>query len=173
MKKLIYLSVLALIFVTSCNNDDPASKIKEDHLKMAKDKIAAMNKFPTMDFETKLVDFGTHNEGDILDTIFKFKNNGEIPLVITKVKTSCGCTTPYWPKEPIKPGQSSEIKVRFNTNHKPGKQTKTITIHANLKSLTEQLVIKAYNTPKTKEGKEKLNAVNKILQNKMTAKDLQ
>jgi len=172
MKKIVFLISFLSLLVVSCNNDNPTSKIKEDNLEKAQEKRADMNKFPVMEFETREIDFGTHNEGDILDTVFKFKNTGEVPLVITNVKTSCGCTTPYWPKKPIQPGESEEIKVRFNTNHKPGKQTKTITIHANTKNLTEVIKIKAYNIPKDKEGKEKLDKVNKILQNKLTPEEL-
>jgi hypothetical protein len=172
MKNVVYILILSVLLFSACNNDDPASRIKKENLEKAKQKRAELNKFPVMEFETKEIDFGTHNEGDILDTVFKFKNTGEAPLVITNVKTSCGCTTPYWPKEPIQPGQTEQIKVRFNTNHKPGKQTKTITIHANTKNLTERVVIKAYNIPKTKKGKEKLKKVNKILNNKIKPEDL-
>jgi len=167
MKRIILALSLGMFLFTACNNDNPAAKIKDENLKKAQQKRAELNKFPVMDFETKEIDFGTHNEGEILDTVFKFKNTGEVPLVITNVKTSCGCTTPYWPKKPIQPGATDVIKVRFNTNHKPGKQTKTITIHANTKNLTEVIKIKAYNIPKDKKGKEKLNKINKILQNKI------
>ncbi len=172
MKKSVLLILFALIALTACNNDNPASKIKDENLKEAQKKRAEMNKFPEMKFDVREIDFGTHNEGEILDTVFKFTNTGEVPLVITNVKTSCGCTTPYWPKKPIQPGASDVIKVKFNTNHKPGKQTKTITIHANTKNLTEQIRIKAYNIPKTKQGKDKLKKINKILENKMDPKKL-
>jgi len=172
MKRTLMITALFAVLMTACNNDNPASKIKEENLEKAKQKRADMNKLPVMEFETREIDFGTHNEGEILDTVFKFKNTGEAPLVITNVKTSCGCTTPYWPKKPIQPGESEEIKVRFNTNHKPGKQTKTITIHANTKNLTEQIRIKAYNIPKDKKGKEKLKKINKILKNKLTPEQL-
>jgi len=167
MKKVVLFFGMLLVLLSACNNDNPASKIKDENLKKAQEKRAEMNKFPVMEFETKLIDFGKHKEGDILDTVFKFKNTGETALVITNVKTSCGCTTPYWPKKPIKPGESDVIKVSFNTNHKPGKQTKTITIHSNTKNLTEVITIKAYVEPKDKKGKEKLNKVNKILKNKI------
>ncbi len=172
MKNVVLIPVLIILFFTACNNDNPASRIKKENLEKAKQKRADLNKFPVMEFETREIDFGTHNEGEILDTVFKFKNTGDAPLVITNVKTSCGCTTPYWPKEPIQPGQSEQIKVRFNTNHKTGKQTKTITIHANTKNLTERVVIKAYNIPKTKKGKEKLKKVNNILKNKIEPAEL-
>jgi len=167
MKRVLLLTGLLTLLLTGCNNDNPASKIKEDSVEKLKQKKAEMNKLPVMEFETREIDFGTHNEGEILDTVFKFTNTGEIPLVITNVKTSCGCTTPYWPKKPIQPGESDEIKVRFNTNHKRGKQTKTITIHANTKNLTETVRIKSYNIPKDKKGKESLERVNKLLNNKI------
>jgi len=167
MKK-IFTFLSLLILTIACNNDNPANKINEENLEKAKQKRADLNKFPVMEFETREIDFGTHNEGDILDTVFTFKNTGDAPLIITKIKTSCGCTTPYWPKKPIKPGESEEIKVSFNTNNKPGKQTKTITIHTNTKNLTEVIKIKSYNVPKTKEGKDKLKKLNKILNNKIS-----
>jgi len=172
MKKTMILFGLALMLLTACNNDNPASKIKDENLKKAQEQRANMNKFPKMDFSIRVVDFGTHNEGEVMDTVFKFKNTGEVPLVITNVKTSCGCTTPYWPKKPIQPGETDGIKVRFNSNHKRGKQTKTITIHANTKNLTETVQIKANIIPKDKKGKDKLNKVNKILQNKINPKEL-
>jgi len=175
MKKTVFVLSLLTLWLTGCNNDNPADKIKEENVQKAQQKREDFDKFPVMEFETREIDFGTHHEGDILDTVFKFKNTGEVPLVITNVKTSCGCTTPYWPKKPIQPGQpgeSEQIKVRFNTAHKPGKQTKTITIHANTKNLTEVVKIKSYNIPKDKEGKEKLEKINKILNNKLTPEEL-
>ena len=164
--------LLTGLLLVSCNNDNPASKIKDENLKEAKQKISDMNKFPKMDFAIREVDFGTHNEGDILDTVFKFTNTGDVPLVISNVKTSCGCTTPYWPKKPIKPGESDKIKVKFNTNHKTGNQVKTITIHANTKNLTEQIKIKAYVNPKSKKDQEKLKKVNNILSKKIDLKQI-
>ena len=166
------LMLFAGLLLTACNNDNPASKIKDENLKETQQKLADMNKFPKMEFPIREVDFGTHNEGDILDTVFKFTNTGEVPLVISNVKTSCGCTTPYWPKKPIDPGKSDVIKVKFNTNHKPGNQVKTITIHANTKNLTEQIKIKAYINPKSGKGKQKLQKVNKILKNKIDLKTI-
>ncbi len=171
MKKIAFI-LFAFISLMACNNDNPVSKIKDENVQKAKQKMADLNKFPEMKFETREIDFGTHNEGDILDTVFKFTNTGENPLIITNVKTSCGCTTPYWPKKPIQPGESDVIKVKFNTNHKPGKQTKTITIHANTKNLTEVVRIKAYVNPKTKKEKEKLDKINQILKNKISPEEI-
>ncbi len=171
MKKIVLL-LLVFTGIIACNNDNPSSKIKDENVQKAKEKMADLNKFPVMEFETREIDFGTHDEGEILDTVFRFTNTGDNPLIITDVKTSCGCTTPYWPKKPIQPGESDVIKVKFNTNRKPGKQIKTITIHANTKNLTEVVRIKAYVNPKSKEEKEKLDKVNQILKNKVSPDEI-
>ena len=169
---MFFLILIAGLLLTACDNDNPASKIKEENLKETQQKLADMNKFPEMKFDIREVDFGTHDEGEIMDTVFRFTNTGEVPLVISNVKTSCGCTTPYWPKKPIKPGESDVIKVKFNSNHKRGNQVKTITIHANTKNLTEQIKIKAYINPKSRKDKQKLQKVNKILKNKIDLKTI-
>ncbi len=146
MKKILLLFILTgVIFACS---DNPSSKVKKENLEKAKEQMAKMNKFPVMHFDYTEVDFGNHNEGEILDTVFVFTNTGEAPLIISKVKSSCGCTVPEWPKEPIKPGEKGRIVVKFNTNHKTGNQVKTITIHSNEKQLTRTLKIKARVKPK-------------------------
>lgn len=61
---------------------------------------------------------------------FKFTNTGDQPLIITKSKGSCGCTVPIWPKEPIMPGESAEIKVKYDTK-RPGNFQKTVTVTSN------------------------------------------
>ena len=146
MKKFILLLLLTGLWM-SCQND-PSKKINKDNLQKAQQELNDQNKFPVMTFDTEEIDFGNHNEGEILDTVFRFKNTGNATLIISKVRSSCGCTVPEWPKNPIKPGDSGIIKVVFNTNHKTGRQTKTITIHSNEKNLTHILRIKAQIKPK-------------------------
>ena len=65
-------------------------------------------------FDRLVHDFGRLNEGDIVNTTFKFTNTGQYVLLIYHAQATCGCTVPQWPRDPIKPGQSSEIKVQFN-----------------------------------------------------------
>ncbi len=84
-----------------------------------------------MKFEAGDYDFGTVKEGQVVEHVFKFTNTGEVPLVIQNAAGSCGCTVPEWPKEPVAPGSTSEIKVKFDTKGKVGTQTKTVTIIAN------------------------------------------
>lgn len=84
-----------------------------------------------IEFEKTEHDFGTVNEGDIVEYNFKFRNAGTNDLLISTVEASCGCTTPDWPKKPIKPGAVEYINAKFNTEGKGGKNVKKITVIAN------------------------------------------
>lgn len=86
----------------------------------------AIIEFATTDF-----DFGEVKSGEKVAHVFKFKNIGEEPLIITGAKGSCGCTVPYFPEDPILPGETSEIEVEFNTKNRFGKQVKRVAITAN------------------------------------------
>ncbi len=85
----------------------------------------------TIQYELDKFEFGTVDEGEIVKHIFKFKNTGSEPLIISNAKGSCGCTVPTWPKEPVPPGGMGEIKVEFNTKGKPGAQSKRVTVTSN------------------------------------------
>ena len=75
--------------------------------------------------------YGEVEEGVIVTHTFKFKNTGKAPLIISHAKSTCGCTVPEWPKEPIPVGGEGVIFVKFNTAHKENFQTKPIFITAN------------------------------------------
>lgn len=94
-----------------------------------------------MTFSEGNYDFGTVSEGDKVEHIYKFKNSGNEPLIISNAQGSCGCTVPQWPKEPIAPGKSGEIKVVFDSKGKAGKQNKTVTITANTDPATTTINI--------------------------------
>jgi len=96
------------------------------------------------------IDFGTVNEGDIVETIFKVTNSGTSDLIITDARASCGCTVPVWPKEAIKPGETADIGVKFNTTGKPNRQSKTVTLSTNTALGREILKISGMVSPKTK-----------------------
>lgn len=86
---------------------------------------------PTMSFEEESFDFGEISQGEKVEHSFKFTNTGNADLIISSATGSCGCTVPSYPKEPIKPGQTSEIMVVFDSNGKKGAQHKRITMVAN------------------------------------------
>ncbi len=106
-------------------------------------------------FEETSFDFGTIKQGDIVKHTFKFRNDGENPLIISNAQASCGCTVPEYAKEPIAPGASSEITVQFNSTGKMGTQNKTVQITANTLPNTTTIVLKGIVTPKdsTKSSK--------------------
>lgn len=83
-----------------------------------------------MTFDVTEVDYGTIEQGADPYRVFKFTNTGTEPLIIQNAKGSCGCTVPTYPKEPIGPGESGEIKVRYDTN-RIGKFTKTVRLTTN------------------------------------------
>jgi hypothetical protein len=86
---------------------------------------------PVITFAEKSYDFGNIQQGDVVEHVFKFKNTGTAPLVISRVDVTCGCTTPEWPKEPIAPGKSGQVKAVFNSTGKMGQQNKVITVQSN------------------------------------------
>lgn len=83
-----------------------------------------------IEFEKDTHDYGTIEYGANGDCKFKFKNTGNAPLIISDAKGSCGCTVPSWPKEPIAPGASAEILVKYDTK-RPGAINKSVTITSN------------------------------------------
>jgi len=91
---------------------------------------AASSEGPVMEFNDTVVDYGTIVQSSEPFRVFNFTNTGNEPLVIKHAKGSCGCTVPTYPKEPILPGESNEIKVRYDTK-RIGKFTKTVTLTTN------------------------------------------
>ena len=96
---------------------------------------------PSMKFETIEIDYGTIDQGADGVRKFMFTNTGTEPLVIKNARGSCGCTVPTWPKEPVMPGETASIDVRYDTN-RVGKFTKTVTLTTNETIGTRMLTIK-------------------------------
>lgn len=94
-----------------------------------------------MDFETEVIDYGTIPQNADGVRTFKFTNTGNEPLIISNAKGSCGCTVPTWPKKPINPGESGEIKVKYATN-RLGPINKSVTVTANTAEKNTVLRIK-------------------------------
>ena len=85
---------------------------------------------PVFELERKIIDYGEIEKGSDGKHVFTFKNVGKSPLIIANVKGSCGCTVPSTPKEPIMPGATGKITVKYDTN-RVGPFSKTITITSN------------------------------------------
>jgi len=148
MKKLL-LSLALVAGVNAVN-----AQIKETHEhKHEKSDVAQTETTiadATIDFESRVVDYGVieYNADGVRE--FVFTNNGTEPLIIKNAKGSCGCTVPTWSREPIAAGATSEIGVKYATN-RVGKFTKTITITTNASKKPVILTIKGEVNPAPKE----------------------
>ena len=112
-------------------NSNKITGSKIYHNPVSADKPISSDEAAIMTFEEVAHDFGKVSEGESVQHVYKFKNTGKAPLVITNANGSCGCTVPSWPKEPIAPGAGGEIKVSFNSTGKSGREEKEITVLAN------------------------------------------
>ncbi len=91
----------------------------------------AQNEGAKITFENTTHNFGDVSQGDKVTHTFKFKNSGNQPLIISNVLATCGCTATKWTKEPVKPGESGQITVEFDSSGRSGKQNKVVTIISN------------------------------------------
>ena len=151
MKKIIYL--FAFIFVLTSCGDDPFSKVKSENIKSAAVRDNTPFKYPVMSFDRKVHDFGTIDDGVPQETVFSYTNTGEAPLVISDIKSTCGCTVPQdWSRAPLLPGESSKFTVKFNGKG-ANKTTKTVTINANTQNGSESVRIIAFINKSTSASK--------------------
>ena len=147
MKLKIFISAaMASAFLIGCNAnatenkdnglqevrlDDKASNADIVRLPIAADGKMDASNMAKIQFDTTSHDFGTITEGSVIKYVYKFKNMGAVPLVISDIQTSCGCTVTEWQHVPIAVGASSEVKVQFNSEGKDGVQEKPIHVIAN------------------------------------------
>lgn len=95
---------------------------------------------PKIEFKAETIDYGTVSKGDDSGLrVFEFTNTGDAELVINDVKSSCGCTVPSKPTEPILPGKTGKIEVQYNMN--PGPISKTITVTSNATNKQEGIIL--------------------------------
>ena len=166
MKILMILLVTCIAF-THCTNDDSInnknSKDRVESIKLDGDKtIADIIRSPVnaddpidtvnvakMTFDQAAYDFGFWiKEGAVIKHVYKFTNTGNVPLIISDARSTCGCTVPKWPKQAIEPGKSGQISVRFDSKGKKDRQVKPITITANTYPNQTILQIKGNVIPK-------------------------
>jgi hypothetical protein len=84
-----------------------------------------------IEFQKSDHDFGTISEGTLASYDFTFTNTGNEPLLISSVKASCGCTTPYWTKEPVLPGKQGKITASYDSKGRPGAFNKSVSVSSN------------------------------------------
>lgn len=155
MKKGFLLSAGALLLLSACtDSSDRASGLSGgDSTLLSTDIVQNPNtvggtdtgilaRMPQISFVDTVHDFGALREGEQAVHEFRFTNTGKAPLLVAGTQTSCGCTASDYPKEPIAPGGSAAIKVKFDSKGRPGIQEKTITVSTNA-PYTPVLQIKA------------------------------
>ncbi|MCK0180423.1 DUF1573 domain-containing protein [Flavobacteriaceae bacterium S0862] len=103
--------------------------------------VSAQDKVAKIKFKTETIDYGTIEKGADGVRVFEFTNTGDAPLVITKVKSTCGCTVPKKPEAPIMPGETGEIEVKYDTK-RLGVIMKTILVTSNAETSSVALKIK-------------------------------
>ena len=104
--------------------------------------LAAQEKAAKIEFKTETIDYGTIERGSDGVRVFEFTNTGNMPLIISKVSSSCGCTIPKKPEKPILPGKTGKIEVKYDTNRRIGPIRKAITVISNADTPTKILKIK-------------------------------
>ncbi len=147
MKKvLLGLCALCLVAFTSCK-DDATKKVDDKNVAEAAARDASSSKFPVITFDKLEHDFGEIEAKAAVETVFNYENTGSAPLVITDIKSSCGCTVPSdWSKDPLQPGETGKFTVKFNGSGKNA-ITKTVTVTANTEKGKEIVKIKAFVKP--------------------------
>ncbi|WP_178986835.1 DUF1573 domain-containing protein [Winogradskyella helgolandensis] len=101
----------------------------------------AQEKVAKIEFKTDVIDYGTIEKGADGVRVFEFTNTGDAPLVISNVKSTCGCTVPKKPDGPIMPGETGKIEVKYDTK-RVNPIRKTITVFSNAETPTVALKIK-------------------------------
>lgn len=95
-----------------------------------------------MTFTEKEFDFGTIKQGEVVRHTFHFKNTGQKPIIIDNASSSCGCTVPTYPRDPVPPGGEGSLDVEFNSSGKSGQVTKVVVVRANTVPNINEVTVK-------------------------------
>ena len=145
MKRIIFPAICTLFLLYSCD-----IRKKDAHPKTSSTAVQKKVDSPTTAlFIDTIYDFNKVKEGEFVTYNYRFKNTGKNPLVIYEALASCGCTVPEKPEHPIAPGEIGFIKVKFNSDHRPGEAHKSITITSNAQPEFPILILKGTVIGKT------------------------
>ena len=141
IKHLLAVVVMAVFVMTACeekNNGD----LSTDLVTNPKSASETSNKQAAIKFDKEEHDFGTLLQGEVVTYAFHFTNTGNMPLIISEVGSSCGCTVGDYPREPIAPGKTGDIKVTYNSSGHHGFQSRFLTVMSNTNPAKTTLRIK-------------------------------
>ena len=145
MLKAIFFATACCAMLVGC---DVRKKDKQAQLSTVKQEIKDPTTVQIID---SVYDFGSTNEGEVVQYSYRFKNTGNKPLVVNNVSASCGCTVPEKPEKPIMPGEVGFILVKFNSDKRPGEANKTISVSSNANPPFPELLLKGTVVGKDKE----------------------
>lgn len=145
MKNRYLVYIFILVFGVSACHSERESDLQKGTVEVG-DQNEVSNESPVITFAAMDKDLGVLSEGEQVVTYFKYENTGDAPLIIQTIKAGCGCTVPEWNKEPLKPGDSEDIKVIFDTRGKRGNQNIRISVNSNARNSSINLAIKAVVT---------------------------
>lgn len=118
-----FIVLAASALLVACNGNNSSSKAASMQIDSSQ--------VTSVKFDEDKYDFGKVTAGEVVEHEFKFTNTGKYPLIIKSATASCGCTVPSKPEEPVMPGATASINVKFNSEGRKGLQEKNITIIAN------------------------------------------
>ncbi len=130
------IAFLAEVALIACNQANSGSGQKKAYI----------------DFDNTEYDLGTIAFRSDGECRFVFTNTGEEPLILSNVRSTCGCTVPDWPGKPVETGQSDTIFVQYDTR-RVGSFTRTISVYANAENAPLRLTIRGKVLPKTESNK--------------------
>jgi len=140
VKLLLFLFLLIHLKCNRTNKQEVTTELIKNPISLSE---ADTSILPRIEWKTQTYHLGVLIQGEKASYVFKFKNVGKSPLIISSVMASCGCTVANYDKRPIPPGEEGYIEVIFDSSGRHGFQSKTITIVANTQPSTHELKITA------------------------------
>ena len=124
------MAVVVTMAMSGCDNKDDG-KLSTDLVTSPKSASETSNKQAAIKFDKEEHDFGSLLQGEVVSYSFHFTNTGNMPLIITEVGSSCGCTVGDYPHEPITPRKKGDIKVTYDSKGHHGFQSRSLTVMSN------------------------------------------
>ncbi len=141
IRHLLLAFFLGLCLMPACK-EKSGGNLSTDLVTSPKSATETSNKQAAIKFEKEEHDFGSLLQGEVVSYSFHFTNTGNMPLIISEVGSSCGCTVGDYPREPIAPGKKGDIKVTYNSTGHHGFQSRTLTVMSNTNPAKTTLRIK-------------------------------
>lgn len=139
--KYLHLFFVLLLLVGCARKGD--NHLSTDLVNNPKSAQTPSDKLAKIQFDKTEYDFGKILQGEVVSYTFHFTNVGNVPLIITSVDKSCGCTATEYPQTPIDPGQRGDIKITYDSKGHHGFQSKGLVVNANTIPSQNTIRIKA------------------------------